>query len=88
MTVIPLSPQSFHVEETAWKYTGNLSHHSCTVNLCFPLQLDKILTGRLSMSEFIQRPKSSTSKLHCTVNNNFCGKYKAKYNMNREYSVF
>ena len=27
---------------TAQKYTGNLSHHAYTVNLCFPLQLEKI----------------------------------------------
>ena len=46
-----------------------------------------ILTRQLSMSEFIQCPKGSTSKLHCTMSNNFCGNYKVNYNMNREYSV-
>lgn len=39
------------------------------------------------MSEFIRHPKGSTSKLQCTMNNNFCGNYKANYFMNREYSV-
>lgn len=39
------------------------------------------------MSEFIQCPKGSTSKLHCTMSKNFCGNYKANNNMNREYSV-